>query len=307
MDINQIHPELRKTIRRIPTLPLHNRAFVSVLKTVINILPSGKMHGDVRITESRTGNTRVRIYIPEQALSGAGLLWIHGGGLMIGRAAQDDRLCINYAKRLGLVVVSVDYRLAPRHPFPAAIDDCYQAWCWFQGKAGQWGVDARRIAIGGQSAGGGLAATLAQRIKDRGGIQPAAQTLFCPMLDDRTAADQQLDAIKHRIWNNKSNRAGWSAYLGVPPGTPNVPEYAVPARREDLSGLPPAWIGVGDIDLFHDENRRYGERLQQQGVDCELHIAPMAPHAFETFVPGAPVSQQLFESNYRFLRRVLNI
>lgn len=144
--------------------------------------------------------------------------------------------------------------------------------------------------IGGQSAGGGLAAALVQQIHDEPGVQPVAQWLFCPMLDDRTDADRSLDAVRHYLWDNRSNLVGWRSYLGVEPGAPEVPAYAVPARREDLTGLPPAWIGTGDIELFHDENRRYAEALTAAQVPTVLDVVPGAPHAFESIRGTATVA-----------------
>lgn len=307
MELSKVHPELRKTIRRIPPLPFHRRSFVILLNAMLRFIPKAQTQDGISIEETDISkHVSVRIYRPLKN-AGAALLWIHGGGLLGGRAAQDDKLCIRYARELGLLVVSVEYRLAPRHPFPAAIDDCFTAWTWLLQRASFLGIDPQRIAIGGQSAGGGLAASLAQRILDTGGIQPAAQSLYCPMLDDRTAANQALDALNHRLWHNRSNRAGWSAYLEKAPGAPTVPEYAVPARRENLTGLPPAWIGVGDIDLFYAEDMRYGEQLQAHGVSCEFHIAPQAPHGFETVAPRSALARALFQSNFEFLRKTLHI
>jgi acetyl esterase/lipase len=201
--------------------------------------------------------------------------------------------------------VSVEYRKAPEHPFPAALDDCNAGWEWLQRNAVSLGISPARVAIGGQSAGGGLAAALVQRLHDAqstageptagepiaGGPQPIAQWLFCPMLDDRTAARLELDRVGHRVWNNRANRFGWSSYLGTTPGSPAVPPYAVPARREDLTGLPPAWIGVGDIDLFHEEDRAYAERLRAAGVEATLHVVPGAPHGFEAWAPKTNLSR----------------
>lgn len=226
---------------------------------------------------------------------------------MVGSAVQDERVCASFARDLGLVVVSVDYRLAPEHPFPAPLDDCFAAWRRLQDLAPEYAVDPARIAVGGMSAGAGLAACLAQRIYDSGGIPPAAQTLIYPMLDDRTAADRSLDELAHPLWNNHNNRGGWKAYLGHEPGQPTEPEYAVASRREDLSGLSPTWIGVGDIDLFYRENTVYAERLNSAGVDCDLHVVPMAPHGFQVVVPGAQVSREFYGKIYRFLIRTLNL
>jgi acetyl esterase/lipase len=305
MDINRIHPELRKAAASFPRLPLHWRWFLPVIRWLMSMMPKQAAVEGVSISSQTLGNISIRIYRPEGVLSAAGLLWIHGGGMIMGKAEMDDRACSLYASKLQLVVVSVDYRLAPEHIYPIALDDCVAAWHWFQQSAEQLGVDPARIAIAGQSAGGGLAASLAQRLYDEGGIQPAAQALFCPMLDDRTAARIELDAINHRIWNNRNNRAGWSYYLGHATGLPAVGQYAVPARRQNLSGLPPTWIGVGDIDLFHAEDSDYAERLQADGVSCQFDVVPMAPHAFETFVPAASVSVQFMADHYRFLQQAL--
>jgi acetyl esterase/lipase len=140
------------------------------------------------------------------------------------------------------------------------------------------------VVVGGKSAGGGLAAALVQRLRDEG-ERPLAQWLFCPMLDDRTGARRDLDARRHRGWDNRLNRVGWRAYLGREPGAEVVPHYAVPARRENLAGLPPTWIGVGDIDLFHDEDAEYARRLRAAGVDTTVHVVPGAPHGFESWAP----------------------
>jgi acetyl esterase/lipase len=234
------------------------------------------------------------------------LLWIHGGGFVIGTASQDNAFCAVTARDLGIVVVAAGYRLAPENPFPAALDDVACAWQWLQHSAEALGADPGRIAIGGQSAGGGLAACLVQRIHDAGGVQPAAQWLFCPMLDDRTAARGELDRVGHFLWNNSLNRTGWSAYLGTGPGGSAPPEYAVAARRTDLRGLPPAWIGVGDIDLFCEEDRDYARRLRDAGVECAFDLVKGAPHGFETFAPKAAVTQRYLQRGRAWLGAQLN-
>lgn len=307
MHIEKVHPELRKVIGRIPPIPFHNRFFMSTINCLTALIPRAKSFAGVSVEDKQLQYAGVRIYRPEKNPSGAALFWIHGGGLITGNAAMNDRECAGYARDLGLVVVSVEYRLAPKHPFPAAIDDCYEAWQWLQSAAHTFGVDPARIVISGQSAGGGLSASLVQRIHDEGGIQPAAQALFCPMLDDRTAARRELDPIKHRIWNNTNNRGGWSSYLGHAPGQTDEPPYAVPARRENVSGLPPTWIAVGDIELFYDEACEYAKRLQEAGVVCELYVMPMAPHGFESFVPNAPITRALYHDYCRFLGKSLGL
>jgi acetyl esterase/lipase len=301
MFIEKIHPQLRDTFRKFPTLPLHNKQFVSLCKLVMPIAPTPKAGPGIAIDTRKLKNASVRIYRPHGELSGAGLLWIHGGGLVVGGAKQDDRLCGAMARDLGIVIVSVDYRLAPEHQYPCAIDDCFEAWEWLRITAPNLGIEASRIAIAGQSAGGGLAAALALRILDAGGVQPAAQLLFCPMLDDRTATRRELDDIKYPLWTNRSNRQAWTWYLGQPAGSASVSPYAAPARRENLAGLPPTWISIGDIELFYDEAVLYAERLKETGVRLVLHVTPQAPHAFESIVPDAVVTRELVLSAYGFL------
>lgn len=249
----------------------------------------------------------VRVYRPRDGASGAALLWLHGGGLIVGAPTMDDGRCGEWVRELGVVVVSVDYRLAPEDPFPAALDDAHAAWWWLQGSAGALGVDPRRVAIGGASAGGGLAASLAQRLHDEGGVAPAAQLLLYPMLDDRTAARRELDDAGHMVWRNRSNRAGWSAYLGRAPGAAELPVYASAARRTDLRGLPAAWIGVGDLDLFLDENRAYAEGLEEAGVATELHEVIGAPHGFDALAPDASVSRAFAAAQGAFLAQRLRV
>ncbi len=269
-------------------------------RTAMRRMKSGVAPG-VKIEERREGDIHVRIYRPQGGPSGAGLLWMHGGGLIIGSPVMDDLRCSTFASELGLMVVSVYYRLAPEHPFPAAIDDCAAAWRWLQNSADELGVDANRVVIGGESAGGGLAACLAQRLHDEGGVQPLGQLLVYPMLDDRTAARRELDRAGYRVWNNRSNRAGWSSYLGGEPGGSEPQPYAVAARRQDLSGLPPAWVGVGLLDLFLEENREYVGRLQQAGVQAALVEVPGAPHGFTPFAPNAPITLAFLASQLEFL------
>lgn len=223
----------------------------------------------------------------------------------MGTPSQDDPRCAAFVHDLDILVVSTYYRLAPEHRFPAALDDCRASWSWLRSNASRFGIDPSRIAIGGESAGGGLAASLAQRLRDEGGPQPAGQLLVYPMLDDRTAARRELDRPRHLIWNNTSNLTGWSCYLGRAPGAASVPDYSVPARRDDLRGLPPAWIGVGRLDLFLEENRDYARRLKQAGVQCQLNEVPGAVHGFATLLPDAPVSRAFAAAQRAFLRETL--
>lgn len=250
-------------------------------------------HAEVITLSSGAG---VRLFRPPGVTEPApALLWIHGGGYVMGSAKQDDRVCHGFSTRLGITVASVEYRLAPENPYPTPLEDCYSVLTWL---AGLPAVDPSRVAIGGASAGGGLAASLALLARDRGEVAPLFQVLAYPMLDDRSS----LTAEKphYRLWNTRSNQFGWTAYLGDAD-----PQVAVPARRDDLSGLAPAWIGVGTHDLFHDEDLAYAERLRNASVRCDVEIIPGAFHGFDMVAPELRVSQRFFSSQCEVLRTAL--
>lgn len=301
MRIADLHPELRRAYRWFPRPQVRHGWQRRMTQAALALIPPPKPTAGVRFEriDFDAPGTGVRVFTPTEAAAPtpatparAALVWMHGGGLVIGAAAADHRFCAELAERLGVVVVSVEYRLAPQHPFPVPLDDCMAAWQWVQDAASARGIDPARVAVGGESAGGGLAAALAQRLLADGGPQPIAQLLYCPMLDDRTAARRELDAVRHFAWTNRDNLVGWSSYLPVPPGAGAVPDFAVPARRTDPTGLPPAWIGVGDIDLFHDEDLAYARALRDAGVECTIDVVPGAPHGFEAVARDAAVTQE---------------
>lgn len=306
MKLAEVNPQLRNAYRVMRTVPMHRQWIVKLTRRIMPLMPEATTPAGLTLEKIPYGKAGgLRVYTPAGAGTGAALLWIHGGGMVIGSAAQDDRRCYETAHTLGIVIVSAEYRLAPEHPFPAPLDDGEGAWDWLQQHAAARGIDPARVAVGGQSAGGGLAASLVQRLHDRGGVQPVAQWLFCPMLDDRTAARRDLDAIKHILWNNRSNRFGWGAYLGLPPGAADVPQHAVPARRADLSGLPPTWIGAGDIELFYAEDAAYAEALHAAGVPTTFDVVPGAPHAFESLAATSAVSKAYIDRAHRWLASIL--
>ena len=246
----------------------------------------------------------VHVFRPASARPGTpALLWIHGGGMVLGDAAQDSSFCRRVADELNIVVVSVEYRLAPEHPFPTPLEDCYTALQWL---GRQPDIDPANIAIGGQSAGGGLAAALALLAKERGEIRPVLQLLSYPMLDDRTTTRTDINPRRLRIWSPGSNRFGWRAYLGQATTDANVPPLAAPARYDDLSGLPPAWIGVGTNDLFHDEDVTYARRLQQAGVASTLRVVPGAYHNFDSMEPKTALSREFVQAQITALHEALN-
>jgi acetyl esterase/lipase len=297
-----LHPDLHRA--RLAALPFHWRWALPLWRLALRTATAPALPG-VEVSDHAAEGVRLRSYRPHADASGGALLWLHGGGLILGTPRMDDARCADFAREIGLIVVSVDYRLAPEHPYPAALDDAHAAWGWLLGAAAALGVDPARVAIGGASAGGGLAAALAQRLRDEGTDQPAAQLLLYPMLDDRTAARIDLDRAGHLVWHNRSNRAGWSAYLGRPPGADELPAYAAAARCPDLRGLPPAWIGVGDLDLFQRENRAYALRLERAGVEVVLHEVAGAPHGFDALAPGAPLTRAFAAAQWAFLRERL--
>lgn len=304
ISIEDVDPELRDATKRIdgaPNMPLW------LMRAVVTRLPVKPVDG-VRVTTERHNGIRMRVYRPVHRLpeSGrAGLLWIHGGGLLFGDARQDEALCAATAVRLGVPIVSVNYRFAPQHPFPAALDDVHAGWRALLDGADALGVDPARIVIAGESAGGGLAASLVQRIVDEGGPVPIGQWLFAPMIDDRTAARRDLDDGGHLVWDNTKNRRGWGGYLGHEPGTTTPPPYAAAARRSDLSGLPPAYIAVGDIELFHDEDVDYATRLRAAAVDVTLDVVPGAPHGFENWAGHTGPAIALKERAFTWLEGVV--
>ena len=232
----------------------------------------------------------VRVYRPATAEGSLpAVVTIHGGGYVIGTYDMDGPTLDRWCLELGVVGVSVQYRLAPETPYPGPIDDCYAALQWAYEHAAELGVDRDAIGVYGLSAGGGLAAALALLARDRGKVPLAFQLLDCPMLDDR-GGTPSIRARGLRIWKADSNEFGWRSYLGRRYGTDDVPPYAAAARATDLNGLPPSCIVVGAIDGFRDEDVDYASRLNQAGVPCELHVIAGLPHAY-LLAPEAPAVQ----------------
>jgi acetyl esterase/lipase len=232
-------------------------------------------------------------------------LHIHGGGHLVGSPLSSRRKHLEWASDLGCFIVSVDYRLAPETRFPGSIEDCYAVLAWLAKEAPLLGIDADCIAVGGDSAGGGLAAALALLARDRGEFRIVHQNLIYPMLDDRTGLTRDgAPHVGQLVWTREQNRLGWSALLAELHGTADVPPYAAPARARDLNGLPPAFIAVGDLDLFFDEDLEYARCLRQAGVAVELQVYPGAYHGF-ALAQDTRLGRAVLDASKDALRRAI--
>lgn len=312
IDFSKVHPQLQTLAKNSPKIAL-NKWNLGLMRLLIRLLLRPKLPPAVVVENifipatNQKAKIRLRLYTPASNRSPLPvLLWFHGGGYVMGRPEMDDHLCAEYVRQAGMAVVSVDYRCAPQHPFPAGLEDGYTALKWVVAQGETRPFDPQHLAVGGASAGGGLAAALAQLAYDQQEIKLALQLLVYPMLDDRTVLRSDLpDDTSYITWGTKNNRFGWEAYLQKPCGAEDVPPYAVPARRPNLSGLPPAWIGVGSLDLFYDENVAYAQKLQEHGVECQLYTVPGAFHGFNVFDQQIPVVHQFQESQIQALKTYL--
>jgi acetyl esterase/lipase len=234
------------------------------------------------------------------------LYYMHGGGMISGNAwSVLPRVLREWALPLGLAVVSVEYRLAPRARYLEPVEDCHAGLVWALSHADELGIDPERVILGGKSAGGGLAASLALLSRDRGGPRPIGQLLLSPMLDDRgdTCSAHQLAGVDP--WDRVSNETAWRALLGERYGTADVSPYVAAARATDLTGLPPAYLDVGSAETFRDEAVGYADEIWRAGGEAELHVWPGAFHGFDTVAPQATLSQDAREARLRWLRRIL--
>ncbi|WP_137723344.1 alpha/beta hydrolase [Prescottella subtropica] len=230
---------------------------------------------------------------------------IHGGGMILGNRFFGLDGLADLVLRTGAVGVSVEYRLAPEHPGPAAAEDCYAGLCWLAGNAAALGVDPQRILVGGASAGGGLSAAVALMARDRGGPDLVGQLLDCPMLDDRneTVSARQYDGIG--AWDRNNNDTAWDAILGADRFTDAVSPYSAPARATDLSGLPPAFVTVGAAEVFRDEAIAYAGRIWASGGTAELHVWSGGYHGFSGFSAGTAVAAASDDARLSWIDRVL--
>lgn len=306
-----VDPELLPAVKALPQLHLtkENLDWVRQQEQAPPPLPPPAPQPVVKSISGPAGAPDLRLTIVDPAPGGKGrpvLLHTHGGGYVGRSAALAMHFLQTAAQTCNCVVVSVDYRRAPETHFPGSLEDNYAALSWVYGNADALGVDRQRIAVGGESAGGGHAAMLAIAARNRKEIPVVFQLLIYPMLDDRTGSTRPVPPhIGTFVWTAESNRFGWTSLLGIPAGLPDVPPGSVPARVENLAGLPPAFIIVGAIDLFVDEDIEYARRLVAAGVPTELHVIPGAYHAYDLLVPNAKVSVRFTDYWTTALRRAL--
>lgn len=260
----------------------------------IESLPLPEVDISERFIPGPSGVPAVRVVItrPRRPVSPLpALLWIHGGGYVVGSPRDSDLRIRPLVEAVGCTVISVQYRLAPENRYPEPLEDCYAALRWVYAHARELGVNPAGVAVGGESAGGGLAAALALSARDRGDVPVLYQLLVYPMLDDRSVLRETPPFSGKYLWTPSANRFGWASYLGREPGRGDVSHYAAPARAENLAGLPPAFIGVGALDLFLEENIDYARRLIRAGVPAELHVYSGAYHGFDLVADAAVASR----------------
>lgn len=310
MILATVHPELREVAKRI--LPFGRAPLTSATLSqqrkgaeAFGAKPSADVPYERRVIPGSKGQPDVAIYLIN-AKPGAprpAILFSHGGGFVTGTALSSVASLQMLCKQLDCVAVSVDYRLAPETTYAGSMEDNYAGLKWLHANSAQLGVDNRRIAVMGESAGGGHAALLAIAARDRGEVPLCFQCLIYPMLDDRTGVSRQVPRhVGNIVWTAEKNRFGWESFLGVRPGGRSVPG-GVPARVSNLAGLPPAWIGVGSIDLFVDEDVDYAQRLNNAGVPTELIVVPGAFHGFDSPFFPAKISRWFNAAKLDALRR----
>jgi len=309
-----VDPELRPALKQFPAFEL-TAEMVCQFRQMPGMppLPAPAPQPVERHIPGPPGAPEVRLWVVDPAPSEKGkpcLLHMHGGGFMMTNPMLMPQIQ-GIATDCHCVVVSVDYRLAPETRYPGSLEDNYAALKWVHAHAAELGIDRSRIAVGGESAGGTHAANLAIHARDRNkrdrsgeDVPICFQLLIYPALDDRTGSSHPAPpAVGHFMWTPSANRFAWSSLLVVPAGSSQVPAAAVPARVASVAGLPPAWIGVGSIDLFAEEDMEYARRLVHAGVATELLVAPGAFHGFDLLVPDAEVSKQFSASWKSALRK----
>ncbi|MGC0415247.1 alpha/beta hydrolase [Embleya sp. AB8] len=303
---HRIDPELLAVLPSLPTVDIADPAAFRAAQRA-RTLPVQRPAGLLVEDRVVAGGVPVRIYTPREARAAAGpdgalgvLVWFHGGGFVFGDIDSSDGTCVATALDTGCVVVSVGYRLAPEHPFPAGFEDAWAALGWVVGQAAAFGGDPARVAVGGTSAGAGLAAALALRARDEGGPALVYQVLDTPVLDDRLDSASMREFEVAPLWDRRQATLSWQYYLAGAEAT----AYAAPARAEDVTNLPPAYITANELDPLRDEAIEYAGRLIRAGVPVELHHRPGTFHGSNA-IPVADVSRRAIADIRRALRGAL--
>jgi acetyl esterase/lipase len=298
----QEFPGLKQWRENVTSFGLAVAATTSPYDALVNV--------DDRLIPLAGSDTKLRLRIYEPINKQERLpvfYWMHGGGLMGGTPEQDDIQMKEIVAKTNCIVVSVAYRLAPEHPFPVPLNDCYEGLIWICNNAKELGINKQRIAIGGASAGGGLATALVLKVRKSGGPQLVHQSLTYPMLDPSNTSNSSFQITNLGVWDRSFNLIAWQAYLGVGYSKNIIPEFASATQEKDLSGLPAAFIAVGALDLFRDEDIEYALRLMEAGVSTELHFYPGAVHGFDWHVPNDPMTTSLLGKRINALRMAFEI
>jgi acetyl esterase/lipase len=283
---------------------VQRRATVTAMLAGIEVPDNPNVTKEDRVIPGPDGapDISVRIYRPVNATGTLpGIYFIHGGGMILGTVDGEDPVATMICDLVGAVVVSVEYRLSPETPHPGPVEDCYAGLTWTAKNAAELGIDADRLAIYGASAGGGLTIATALLARDRGGPALSFIMPIYPMIDDTNTTTSSQEITDVGIWDRSGNQEAWAWYLGGK----EADAYAAPTRAEDLSGLPPAFIDVGTVDLFLDEDIAFVQRLIAAGVPTEFHIHPGAYHAAETFAADAALAKRIWALRIDALKRAL--
>ena len=305
-------PELAPAVPFLPRLDFSDvalaRTTITALSAQMPAPDASALRVENHTIEGPDGPVPVRIYRPlPQHGAVPGLLYIHGGGFVVGNLETEHGGAIALANALGIVLVSVDYRLAPEHPYPAGLHDCEAAFLWSLANAAGLGIDTAHFGVCGQSAGGGLAAALCLLRRDRGGPRPCFQFLGIPELDDRLQTPSMRAFTDTPMWNRPAAELSWRYYLGaLEPGSAEVPSHAAPAREHNLAGLPPACVTVMEFDPLRDEGLHYAQRLLQAGVSVEVHGYPGTFHG-SSLIADATISRRAQADMFAAIARGLDL
>lgn len=298
-------PDLVMSLERLPVVRAEDEAAVAALEDLGH---GGRFTVVQPSVPGLDGAPEIPLLICTPAgapASRPALYLIHGGGFYGGDHRTGLDTMLETAEQLGATLVSVGYRLAPEHPYPAQVEDAYAGLLWVAGHAGELGIDPERIVVAGASAGGGLGAALALYVRDKGGPRLLGQLLLAPLLDDRNDSASALQMDEVELFDRGGNGFAWSTLLGEAAGGADVPQYAAPARATDLSGLPPAYLDVGSAECLRDEVLAYADRIWQAGGDAELHVWPGGIHSFDRKAPWARISKAAVAARRDWLQRLL--